>query len=182
MVAVPDAPVSHGRWLAHCCAAVMFDVQLYALAELTAANIDAATTVATMPARIVARRPFPALMVPPVWGSPLLSSIAPLLSLLLEHAERLRDLADQDPAAQLSADRAAREGRGVDRDHELHREPRHQGLLGRRHDRAPRGPRREPGRARRRAEQVDRVGHVLRLAGLGLMDVAEAHGAVDTRP
>src|SRR3954454_17809378 len=57
MFAVPDAPVSHGRWLAHCCAAVMVTFQLYALAAEVAANIDAATIAATIPPRSSARRP-----------------------------------------------------------------------------------------------------------------------------
>src|SRR3954470_9535671 len=76
MFAVPDAPVSHGRPLAHCAAAVIVTFQLYALAELTAANIDAATTAATTPPRRIARRLLIALMVPPIRGSPLSSSLA----------------------------------------------------------------------------------------------------------
>src|SRR5437764_5181211 len=157
MFAVPDAPLSHGRWLAHCDAASIVTLQLYALAELTAANIDAATIAATRPPRSIARRPFPALMVPPVWGSPL-SSVVPLSSLTSMHAEGLRDLADQDPPTQLPADRAAGVCRGVDRDHELLRELRHHGLLRRGHDRAARDSRREALEAGRRAEPVGRGG------------------------
>src|SRR3954454_9761734 len=143
MYALPDAPVSHGRWLAHCCAAVIVTPQLYALADVAAISA-AAKTAAAMPARMAARRHV-ALLMPP--SLPLVAA--------RQHRDRPRaevQLADQVAAAQLTANGATREGRRVDRDHELLGEPGHQGLHLRRHDRAAAGGRLEPAGARRRAE------------------------------
>src|SRR3954471_8303261 len=61
MFAVPDAPVSHGRWLAHCCAAVIDTLQLAALADVAATSAPTSTA-AAMPKRSNALRPFDVLM------------------------------------------------------------------------------------------------------------------------